>query len=229
MRRGEDRVACCVDGEAMCVDDPDTRGHRVDPEADPGQIEEGQRGHELDPHPRVGEQQLHRTLGDDRRPGHGVQHRAVGLSGPDEGLDDRGVDVVERGGGLVDMVERGGVRYDVGRRVSLGAHEAVTLRGDGREGPLRDEVRVTGAESDDDDSGKVHVGISPRAWRRRATRSTQDRVARRRGPRPGWHHVPCSATQRPNLGPTVTSASVAAVCSQSLRRASPFSSTAADS
>ena len=65
-----------LDREPVPVDQPRPRRHRVDAQAGPGQVGERHARHQLDRHPGVGQQQLDRALGHQRRPRHGVQHLA---------------------------------------------------------------------------------------------------------------------------------------------------------
>ncbi len=58
-----------VHREAMPVDHPHPRGDGIDPETDPGQVEEGQSGQHLDVDPVVGQQQLDGVLRDEGDPG----------------------------------------------------------------------------------------------------------------------------------------------------------------
>ena len=55
-----------LDGEAVPVDQARAPLDRVDPQTDPGQVQERQRGMAHDAHPLVGQQQLHGVLGHHR-------------------------------------------------------------------------------------------------------------------------------------------------------------------
>ena len=100
-------------------------------------------------------QELHRALGHDGRTGHGVDDLAAGrLSRQfDQVGDDRVVELVEGRGAFVEFVVAGGVRERRGRGVHARsqAHDRrVTQQ---VERASRQEVGVTGTESDDADDG----------------------------------------------------------------------------
>ena len=62
-------------GEVGRVHEPDARGERVDAERGPGQIEEGEGGHDRDLGARVGAQELDGALGHEWRPRDGIDDR----------------------------------------------------------------------------------------------------------------------------------------------------------
>ena len=126
-----------VDGEALAVDEPHARGERVDAESRPHEVEERQRGHDLDLDASVGAQQLDRPLGDERRARHRVEHLTRAVAAVDELVDDARVDRVERRLLLVDVVE---AAWQPARRPRTGAASvrtnAIVDRARSRRAPL---------------------------------------------------------------------------------------------
>ena len=98
-----------LDAESLPVDQTGTGGERIDAETRPREIEERERGQDLDGHPIIATEQLDAPLGDERRARHRVEHLAVTRCRDRELLDDLRVDLLERRTALVDAVERHGV------------------------------------------------------------------------------------------------------------------------
>ena len=102
------------------VDEAHPCGQGIDPQRHPGQVQEGEGRAGGHFHPAVGPQQVDGALGDQRRPGHGVDDR-VGRRldrRRHQRLDDPAVDLVERRGRLVEVVEGRHTLEAGGRRVA---------------------------------------------------------------------------------------------------------------
>ena len=141
---------------------PDATGST--PSARPRQVEERQR--RQDPHidPVVGAEQLDRALGDQRGPGHGVQHVAVLGRGLDQRIDDAGVDLLDSGGRLVRASnEAAPGSTSRGRRVPGGATKRTAGGVDGAPRAARSAAGAARAEPDHDG------GASPSAAAARAS------------------------------------------------------------
>jgi hypothetical protein len=109
-----------IDSEPVPVDETHPSGKRIDPQAIPDQIDEGDGRDDLEADRGLGPQQLHGSFRDEWRPRDGVEDPTVALGGGDERGGDRGVDLVEGCGPVVDVVEGDGIGHDRGRRVTAG-------------------------------------------------------------------------------------------------------------
>ena len=139
-------------GELVAVDEADPGFDRVDAEPGPGDVEERQRGKQLE-FDVVGFAQVpHRALEHEGRAGYRVEDLAVFAGGSNQRRCDVGVDGVEGVRSVVEMVECRRVGHEVGRRVDRRAQVAVLGMSDRLTGLDGDVIGAAGAESDDDDA-----------------------------------------------------------------------------
>ena len=150
-----------LDREPLAVDEAHSGRERVDPEPAPHEIEERERGDDIDHDAIVGSQQLDRALRDERRAGNRVEHLTVVARRLDQRVDDAGVDRVERCLALVDLVEARRVADDRSRRMTSRADEAPADAGDLGDGLLRHELGPGRAEPDDDDPAATQGATRP--------------------------------------------------------------------
>ena len=143
-------------GELVSVDHGHAGLDGVDAEARIRKVEERHRGVHDALDARVGTQEPHGALEDQRRAGHCVQHLTVLLRGGHQAVGDLGVHRRERVGSLVDVIERGRVWNEVGAGVHRCAQKALRDPSDLRPRVVGDVLGATRAEPDDGDPRSAH-------------------------------------------------------------------------
>ena len=148
-------LACGLDGESLTVDDAHAPRDGVHTEPIPGEVEERQGRVDLGRDALVVAQQLDRSLGNERRTRHGIEHLTVSARSRHQFVDDARVHHVERRRALVHVVETGiGSEHRRGR-MPMRANEPLRSCADRVERGLVDQLGPCRAEAHDDDAGAI--------------------------------------------------------------------------